>query len=73
MCSPLSKELTFKQKGIVRQAHIGFITSYKSTYDFVNIWLIKDGKVKNISVGGDTSFDSGDWFDPNTTVVISYH
>ena len=50
---------------------------------FTNIELIdlddsgiafwSDGKVKNISVGGDTSFDSGDWFDPNTTVVISYH
>lgn len=44
----LEEGISFKQKGIVRQAHIGFITSYKSTYDFVNIWLIKDGKVKNI-------------------------
>lgn len=32
-----------------------------------------DGKVKTISVGGDTSFDSYDYFYPDTKVVISYH
>lgn len=32
-----------------------------------------DEKVKTISVGGDTDFDSGDWFEPTTKVVISYH
>ena len=31
------------------------------------------GKVDTISVGGDTSFDSTDFFDPDTKVVISYH
>lgn len=50
---------------------------------FVNIELIdlndsgvmfwNDGKVKTISVGGNTSFGSSDWFDPYTKVVISYH
>ena len=50
---------------------------------FTNIELIdlddsgvafwKEGKVETISVGGKTSFDSMDWFDPNTKVVISYH
>ena len=50
---------------------------------FTNIELIdlddsgmafwKDGKVETISVGGDTSFDTTDWFEPDTTVVISYH
>lgn len=32
-----------------------------------------DEKVATISVGGDTDFDSTDWFDPDTKVVISYH
>lgn len=50
---------------------------------FTNIELIdlndsgiafwNDGKVATISVGGDTDFDSTDWFDPDTKVVISYH
>ena len=50
---------------------------------FTNIELIdlndagiafwNEGKVETISVGGDTSFDSYDYFDPNTKVVISYH
>lgn len=32
-----------------------------------------DGKVEMISLGGDASFQSTDWFEPNTKVVISYH
>lgn len=50
---------------------------------FTNIELIdlndagiafwNEGKVVTISVGGDTSFDSMDFFAPNTKVVISYH
>lgn len=50
---------------------------------FTNIELIdlndsglafwNDGKVKTISVGGDTKFTSTDWFKPDTKVVISYH
>lgn len=31
------------------------------------------GKVDTISVGGDTSFESSDWFYPDTKVIISYH
>ena len=50
---------------------------------FTNIELINlgdsgiafwnDGKVTTISVGGDTDFESTDWFAPDTKVVISYH
>lgn len=32
-----------------------------------------DGKVETISIGGDISFDSTDFYDPDTKVVISYH
>lgn len=50
---------------------------------FTNIELIdlndsgiafwNDGKVAIISVGGNTDFETVDWFDPDTVVVISYH
>lgn len=30
-------------------------------------------KVESISIGGVTRFDSDNWFDPDTKVVISYH
>ena len=50
---------------------------------FVNIELIdlnnsgitfwNEGKVDTISIGGDTDFDSMDWYEPNVKVVISYH
>lgn len=50
---------------------------------FTNIELIdlKDSgvafwdneKVETISVGGNTSFDETDYFDPDTKVIISYH
>ena len=33
----------------------------------------KDGKVTLISVGGNTSFSSTDYFSPDTKVIISYH
>lgn len=32
-----------------------------------------NNKVESISIGGKTDFESVDWFDPNTKVVISYH
>lgn len=34
-------------------------------------WI--DGDVETISIGGDTSFTSSDYYDPDTKVVISYH
>lgn len=32
-----------------------------------------EGKVETISIGGNTKFESIEWFDPETKVVISYH
>lgn len=50
---------------------------------FTNIELIdledagimfwEEGKVETISVGGDTDFESTDWFEPDLKVVNSYH
>ena len=59
------------------------VEAHFSAAGFKNIELIdlndagiafwNEGKVETISVGGDTSFDILDFFDPNTKVVISYH
>lgn len=37
--------------------------------DFFN----KDGDVSSVSVGGNTSFDSSDYFDKDAKIVITYH
>ena len=37
----------------------------------IDFW--NEGEVDIISVGGNTDFDSRDWFDPDTKVIISYH
>lgn len=39
----------------------------------VSVLDFSDGKVKTISIGGNTRFDSTDYFEPDTKVVISYH
>lgn len=58
------------------QAHFeaaGFTNIELIDLDDAGLTIWKDGKVKTISIGGDTSFDSDDWFDPDTKVVISHH
>lgn len=59
------------------------VEAHFESVGFTNIELIdlddsglafwKNGEVELISVGGNTDFESTDWFDPNTKVVISYH
>lgn len=59
------------------------VESHFKAAGFTNIELIdlndsgiafwNDGKVETISIGGDTSFDSTDFYDPDIKVVISYH
>lgn len=41
--------------------------------DDSGVMFWKEGEVETISVGGKTSFDSTDWFEIDTKVVISYH
>ncbi|WP_294909160.1 hypothetical protein [uncultured Ruminococcus sp.] len=59
------------------------VESHFKAAGFTNIQLIdlddagiafwNNEKVDTISIGGDTSFNSSDWFSPDTKVVISYH
>jgi hypothetical protein len=60
-----------------------FVEAHFRSAGFTNIELIdlndsgiafwNDQKVAQISIGGVTNFDSSDYFDPDTPVVISYH
>ena len=36
-------------------------------------WLIKEGNVSRISIGGQTQFDKGWWYAPDVTVRITYY
>ncbi len=59
------------------------VESHFEAAGFTNIELIdlddsgiafwNDGEVETISVGGDTDFESHNYFHPDTKVVISYH
>lgn len=51
----------------------GFTNIELIDLDDAGIMFWDEGKVKTISVGGDTDFDSTDWFEPDVKVVISYH
>lgn len=51
----------------------GFTNIELIDLDDAGLAIWKNGKVETISVGGDTNFDSTDFFEPDTKVVISYH
>lgn len=36
-------------------------------------WLIKEGNIARITIGGQAQFDKGWWFDPEVTVRITYY
>lgn len=41
--------------------------------DLVLGWLTKDGAVDQVSIDGNTSFDSGTYFNKDVKIIISYH
>lgn len=59
------------------------VTAHFDSAGFTNVELIdlndsgilfwRNGKVKTISIAGNSTFESTDWFDPDSKVVISYH
>lgn len=58
------------------QAHFeaaGFTNIQLIDLDDSGLVVRKNGKVETISVGGNTSFEDTDFFEPDTKVVISYH
>lgn len=42
-------------------------------HDLLISWVIRNGEVDGISVGGDTNYDPGVWVPADTEVVIRYH
>ena len=51
----------------------GFTNIELIDLDDSGLMVWKNGKVETISVGGNISFESTDWFEPDVKVVISYH
>lgn len=51
----------------------GFTNIELIDLDNAGIAFWNEGKVDTISIGGDTDFESTDWFYPDTKVIISYH
>ena len=47
--------------------------STKEIDDLILGWLTEDGQVKEVSIGGKTSFSTSDSFATDTPVVVSYH
>lgn len=41
--------------------------------DLIIGWLTADGEVEEISIAGDTEFESGEHFDPAVAVIVRYH
>ncbi|MCR1824938.1 DUF4839 domain-containing protein [Terrisporobacter muris] len=41
--------------------------------DLITGWLIKEGEVEEVSVGGNFDYSSGEWIDADTEVIIRYH
>lgn len=51
----------------------GFTNIELIDLDDLGIAFWNNGKVESVSIGGDTSFDSSDYFSPDAKVIISYH
>lgn len=41
--------------------------------DLITGWLIKDGEVESVSIGGDTDFSTSKWYSKDARIRISYH
>lgn len=75
ICAGNSEELIGEDYRTV-EAHFkaaGFTNIELIDLDDSGIAFWTEGEVQMISIGGDTSFSSMDYFDPDTKVVISYH
>lgn len=51
----------------------GFVNINLVDLDDSGLLFWKDGKVSQVSIAGNTSFDEFDYFSPESMVVISYH
>lgn len=61
-------------EAVVEQFELmGFTNVSSVDLDDAGIAVWKSGKVESVSIGGKSSFSSSDYFDPNDTVIVSYH
>ena len=53
---------------------LGFSEIYeKPIYDLTTGWIVKDGSVEKVTIGGKESYSKGDVFEFDTEIVIHYH
>ena len=53
---------------------LGFTNiDYETIEDLTVGWFAKEGEVKYISIDGDSSFSSGDYFEKDAHILITYH
>lgn len=52
---------------------LGFTNVKAIDLDDAGITFWKADKVESVSIGGDTSFYSGDYFEPDVTIIVKYH
>lgn len=45
----------------------------KKQTDLITGWMTKEGEVEQVSVNGDTDFAAYEKFDPNVTIIVTYH
>ena len=63
-----------KYEAVVEQFEaLGFTNITTIDLDDAGLAFWKAGKVKSISIGGDTSIVSDEYFDKNDPVIITYH
>lgn len=61
-------------EAVVEQFELmGFTNVSSVDLDDAGIAIWKSGKVESVSIGGKSNFSSSDYFDPNDSVIVSYH
>ena len=63
-----------KYQAIAEQLeYAGFVNIKFVDLDDAGLFINKEETVDSVTIGGDSSFSSSDFFDPNAVVIISYH
>lgn len=63
-----------KYQGIIEQLEeSGFVNIKTIDMDDAGLFANKSDTIESVTIDGDSSFSSSDYFDPNSKIIISYH
>ena len=63
-----------KYQGIIEQLEeSGFVNIKTIDMDDAGLFTNKSDTIESVTIDGDSSFSSSDYFDPNSKIIISYH